>query len=36
MHGVRGHLGRLRKIPLRRVHFQGVAIFAIAAIDDVV
>jgi hypothetical protein len=31
--GVRGHPGRLRKIPLRKVHFHGVVIFAIAAID---
>jgi hypothetical protein len=31
--GVRGHSDRLRKIPLRKVHFHGVVIFAIAAID---
>ena len=31
--GVRGHSGRLRKIPLRKVHFHGVVTFAIAAID---
>lgn len=28
-----GHSGRLRKIPLRKVHFHGVVTFAIAAID---
>jgi hypothetical protein len=33
MQGVRGHSDRLRKIPLRKVHFHGVVLFAIAAID---
>ena len=31
--GVWGHSGRLRKIPLRKVHFHGVVTFATAAID---
>lgn len=31
--GVRGHSDRLRKIPLRKVHFHGVVMFAIAATD---
>jgi hypothetical protein len=30
-----GHLGCLREIPLRKVHFRDVAMFAIADIDVV-